>query len=366
MKRVVVFLAVVSVVAAAGLLAADSYRAKLLGQIVNVQADTSSPSSAEPTFVVFWIILLPMVGLKNPLTYRALRFEGRGEIRTGTYRVKPGTTLLSLIDAIEKGRVVTETLTIVEGSSNRWQIREQLEREQWMDGPTFDALCDDQDFLRTLKIPGPNCEGFIFPETYQFARGVSPKFLMTTFLRAWRETIDAVVSSGRGPMGLDDLQFTTLASIVEKETGAAEERPRIACVFYNRMKESPPWRLETDPTVIYAATLADPTFDGNIKRSHLRTFDHPYNTYKRRGLPPGPIASPGRAALQAVQSPSECSDFFFVSMNNGEHVFVRPMIAIRQRFKNGRSSIFETREGKDDETGFGQCASFTMSSYRGS
>ena len=76
-------------------------------------------------------------------------------------------------------------------------------------------------------------------------------------------------------MGLDDLQFTTLASIVEKETGAAEERPRIACVFYNRMKESPPWRLETDPTVIYAATLADPNFDGNIKRSHLRTFDHP-------------------------------------------------------------------------------------------
>ena len=122
-------------------------------------------------------------------------------------------------------------------------------------------------------------------------------------------------------MNLDDLQFTTLASIVEKETGAAKERPRIACVFYNRMKESPPWRLETDPTVIYAATLADPNFDGNIKRSHLRTFDHPYNTYKRRGLPPGPIASPGRAALEAVKSPSDCGDFFFVSMNNGEHVF---------------------------------------------
>ena len=103
--------------------------------------------------------------IEEPLwTYRALRFEGRGDLRTGTYRIEPGTTLFALIDAIEKGRVVTETLTIVEGS-NRWQIREQLERENWIDGATFDALCDDQDFLRNLKIPGPNCEGFIFPET---------------------------------------------------------------------------------------------------------------------------------------------------------------------------------------------------------
>ncbi len=321
MKRVVVFLTVVGVVGAAALLVADSYRAKLLDQTVNVQSDTSYTVERGANLRGVLDNFASDGWIEEPLwTYRALRFEGRGDLRTGTYRIEQGTTLLALIDAIEKGRVVTETLTIVEGS-NRWQIREQLEREKWIDGPTFDALCDDQDFLRNLKIPGPNCEGFIFPETYQFARGVSPKFLMTTFLKAWRENIDAVVSGGRGPMNLDDLQFTTLASIVEKETGAAKERPRIACVFYNRMKESPPWRLETDPTVIYAATLADPNFDGNIKRSHLRTFDHPYNTYKRRGLPPGPIASPGRAALEAVKNPSDCSDFFFVSMNNGEHVF---------------------------------------------
>ncbi len=321
MKRFVVFATVLIVLAAAAFLAADAYRLKLLEQPLEVEEGTTYHVARGATLRGVVEKFASNGWIEEPLwTYRALRLDGRGELRTGTYRIEPARTLISLIDDLEKGRVVTETLTIVEGS-NRWQIRAQLEREQWMDGATFDALCDDQEFIASLKIPGPNCEGFIFPETYQFARGIGPKFLLTTLLNAWRSAMDNVVGGGRGPMNLNDLEFTTLASIVEKETGAPKERPRIACVFYNRMKESPPWRLETDPTVIYAATLADPNFDGNIKRSHLRTFDHPYNTYKRRGLPPGPIASPGLAALEAVRSPSQCGDFFFVSMNNGEHVF---------------------------------------------
>ncbi|RYF05569.1 MAG: endolytic transglycosylase MltG, partial [Deltaproteobacteria bacterium] len=122
----------------------------------------------------------------------------------------------------------------------------------------------------------------------------------------------------------------TLASIVEKETGAPEERAHIACVFYNRLRARPAWRLETDPTVIYAAILADPHFDGNLKRTHLRDLDSPYNTYRHVGLPPGPIANPGRAALQAVSLPSTCGDFFFVSSNHGRHVFC-PDLACHNR-----------------------------------
>ena len=126
MKRVVVFLTVVGVVGAAALLGADSYRAKLLDQTVNVQADTSYTVERGANLRGVLDNFASDGWIEEPLwTYRALRFEGRGDLRTGTYRIEQGTTLLALIDAIEKGRVVTETLTIVEGS-NRWQIREQL------------------------------------------------------------------------------------------------------------------------------------------------------------------------------------------------------------------------------------------------
>ena len=333
MKRALVFLLVLVGLLAVTYLGIDTYRVQLLQQPLKVQNATEYTLKRGMTLQAVLNDLAAEGWINEPLwTYRALRFEGRGELRTGTYRLKQGVPLLAVIDDMARGRVVTEALTIIEGS-NRWQIRDQLAREKWMPAETFDALCDDNAFLVAQNIPGPNCEGFIFPETYQFARGISPKSLMATLLGAWRKAIDDVTREGRGPLGLNDLEFTTLASIVEKETGAPKERPRIACVFYNRMKATPAWRLETDPTVIYAATLADPNFDGNIKRSHLRTFDHPYNTYKRRGLPPGPIASAGRAALEAVKSPSSCEDFFFVSMNNGEHIFC-PTYACHQAAVN--------------------------------
>ena len=196
-----------------------------------------------------------------------------------------------------------------------------LAQKGWMSGEAFDSLCDSKPFLDSQTIPGPTCEGYIFPETYVFARGVSAEHLFETFFKAYRRAVEAVTASGRGPMDLNEREFITLASIVEKETGAAHERPRIACVFYNRLRAKPAWRLQTDPTVIYAATLENPDFDGNIKRSHLRKMKNPYNTYLNYGLPPGPIASPGQEALDAVRSPANCNDYFFVSKNNGEHLF---------------------------------------------
>lgn len=333
MKRALVFLFGLAGLLTVSYLGADAYKRQLLQQPLSAEGDTQFTVKRGATLQGVLNELAEQGSITEPLwSYRALRLEGRGALRTGTYELVHGTPLLSLIDDMARGKVVTEALTIIEGS-NRWQIRDQLVAQNWMSAEVFDALCDDKAFLTAQKIPGPNCEGFIFPETYQFARGISPKSLMVTLLGAWRATIDEVTRDGRGPLDLNDLQFTTLASIVEKETGAPKERPRIACVFYNRMKASPPWRLETDPTVIYAATLDDPNFDGNIKRSHLRTFDHPYNTYKRRGLPPGPIASPGRAALEAVKAPIDCEDFFFVSMNNGEHIFC-PTYACHQAAVN--------------------------------
>jgi len=200
-------------------------------------------------------------------------------------------------------------------------VRDLLAAQGWVDAPTFERLCDDAAFLGEHGIPGPTCEGYLFPETYTFAREVPATTIFATLFSMFKKELAAATAGGSGPMSLSPRELTTLASIVEKETGAADERPRIACLFYNRLRAKPPWRMETDPTVIYAATLADPSFDGNLKAYHLRQLDNPYNTYKRYGLPPGPIANPGRGAFAAVVHPSECSDFFFVSMNNGRHAF---------------------------------------------
>jgi UPF0755 protein len=241
------------------------------------------------------------------------------QVRAGEYDATPEDTAFSLLDKLASGKVKTETFTVTPGH-NRWQVRDSMSAARWMSAAEFDRLCDDAAFLKKHDIPGPSCEGYLFPETYSFARGLSPESIVAAMFDLFHKNLRVVMARGKGPLALDTRELVTLASIVEKETGAPEERSRVACVFYNRLKAKT-WTLDTDPTVIYAATLADPSFDGNIKRSHLRTFDHPYNTYKRRGLPPGPIANPGRAALDAVIAPADCPDFFFVSMNNGQHVF---------------------------------------------
>ena len=259
--------------------------------------------------------------LKEPdLVYYWARIQKRSAIRSGTYSFSGEESPDELLSVLNVGRVVTERLTIAEGL-NRWQIRDLMVREGWMSEETFEQLCEDAALLEQFGIPSKSCEGFLFPETYTMARGLAPREIFKLLYKTYRAEFDRLVGGGRGPLELDELGFVTLASIVEKETGAPHERPRIACVFYNRLKAKPAWRLQTDPTVIYAATLEDPGFDGNIKRYHLRQMDNPYNTYKRFGLPPGPIASPGLAALEAVRSPSDCKDFFFVSKNNGEHIF---------------------------------------------
>lgn len=252
--------------------------------------------------------------------YMFARLTGRTQVRSGEYQLKPGQNGRDVLEMVVNGRVQTATLTVLPGQ-NRWEIREALAAAGWIDREAFEMLCDDVAFLKAEKIPGPTCEGYLYPETYTFARGIAPRDIFKELFSHYRRAYSRATAQGRGPLNLEERDFVALASIVEKETGAPEERPRIACVFYNRLRAKPMWRLQTDPTVIYAATLEDANFDGNIRRYHLREMDNPYNTYKRIGLPPGPIASPGLDAFEAVANPATCNDFFFVSMNNGRHVF---------------------------------------------
>ena len=252
--------------------------------------------------------------------YAYARLSGRHVVRSGTYAFTATQSPAEILAALQAGRVQLESLTLPEGL-NRWQMRALLSTAGWMSAHEFDDLCDDQAFLAVHQVPGPSCEGYLFPETYKFARGVAPSAILATMFVSFQAAFAAATTASHGPLALDMRALTTLASIVEKETGRPSERPRIACVFYNRLRGQPAWRLETDPTVIYAATLRDPHFDGNLTRQHLRSLDSPYNTYRVTGLPPGPIANPGRAALAAVAHPDICGDFFFVANNQGGHIF---------------------------------------------
>jgi len=242
------------------------------------------------------------------------KIEGLGsQIKIGEYEFSATQSTREILETLSKGRVRTHAVVIPEGQRAR-EIADRLAAAGLVDRETFLAVVFDPEMPVRLGVEGSSLEGYLFPDTYRFARGLPPERIAETmvqeFLRIYR---DLGPTTGERPLSMREL--VTLASIVEKETGAAEERPLIAAVFLNRLKRG--MRLETDPTVIYG--IED--FDGNLRRVHLRDDSNPYNTYRIRGLPPGPIASPGREALQAVREPAETSYLYFVSRNDGTHIF---------------------------------------------
>ncbi|MBS1199478.1 MAG: hypothetical protein H6R27_156 [Proteobacteria bacterium] len=259
--------------------------------------------------------------LEHPGSWvRLARRQGvAGQIRAGEFEVAPGATPRSLLEQIVSGRVLLHALTIPEG----WTFREALSAIQQhpairpvLRGPGDPALRE------TLGLGERSVEGMLFPDTYRFPRGTRDvDLLRQAHARLERELAAAWEAR------LDDLPFDSpyealiLASIIEKETGAPDERPLIAGVFANRLRLG--MRLQTDPTVIYG--LGD-TFDGNLRRADLDR-DTPYNTYTRAGLPPTPIALPGREALRAAAAPADTEALYFVATGRGDgrHLFARTL-----------------------------------------
>ena len=226
--------------------------------------------------------------------------------------LRPGEVLKIL----EQGKTVQHPLTIPEGLTTL-QTAAIYAQSGWIDQQQFLTLCKDPTFIRSLGIQQEQLEGYLFPDTYLLVRGTTDsRTIITTmvrrFLSVWQE-----VSAGQN-MPMNRHQVVTLASIIEKETADPKERPLIARVFLNRLQKS--MRLQSDPTVIYG--LND--FSGNLTRNDLKKKT-PYNTYVIKGLPPGPICNPGRAAIEAVFHPEQSDALYFVSKNDGTHVFSRSL-----------------------------------------
>jgi UPF0755 protein len=249
---------------------------------------------------------------------RATQWLGRilGEatrMRAGEYDLSPSWTPAKILAHLASGATKNYPVVIPEGLRAS-EIAARLEAANLVDAKAFMAVVGDAEFAHSLHIENPTLEGYLFPDTYRFPRNLPAREiarkLVDQFQAVWK-TIEPRAREREMSMS----QVVILASIVEKETGAAEERPIIAAVFLNRLDKG--MRLETDPSVIYG--IAD--FDGNLKKRHLTDRSNPYNTYRHKGLPPGPISNPGADALRAVVEPAENEYLYFVSRNDGTHQF---------------------------------------------
>ena len=236
-----------------------------------------------------------------------------GSIKTGEYEIRPGMTPWDLLALIVSGKVIQYALTIPEG----WTFRQILEAVRV--NPHLNHTLDDTaatNIMEKLGNPGLHPEGLFFPETYMFPSGTSD----VEFLRRAYKTMEHVLDEEwqqRAPdlPYQDSYQALIMASIIEKETAVPEERYQIAGVFVRRLQHD--IKLQTDPTIIYGI---GPGFNGDITNADLN-LDTPYNTYRYPGLPPTPIATPGRASIRAALQPEPGTALYFVAMSNGRHHF---------------------------------------------
>jgi UPF0755 protein len=287
---------------------------------------TTTPAGTSETRTVVWIkpgqgfsetvAQLEKAGLvRYPEKFRWLAYLKRNErkIRAGEYMLSASMTPSTILDTLVRGKHLLHKVLIPEGATV-FEIGQILEKAGLVSAEAFSQAAFDPGLIKALGVEGDTLEGYLFPETYRFPKGVTAAQIIKKMVGHFRTVFTPEWTERTHALGFTTHKVVTLASIVEKETAKPEERGLIAAVFLNRLKRH--MRLESDPTVIYG--IKD--FDGNLTRKDLETMS-PYNTYRIKGMPPGPIANPGRASIEAVLYPSEEPYLYFVSKNDGSHHF---------------------------------------------
>jgi UPF0755 protein len=255
--------------------------------------------------------------VKHPEKFRWLAYLQQYErrIRAGEYALSSSMSPQEILTTLVRGETILHKIVVPEGAT-LGKIGQLLEKEGLVSSDDFMSAATNPDLVAALGVQGVTLEGYLFPETYYFPKGVTAGQVINKMVAQFKRVFESAWSDRAREMGFSVHEVVTLASIVEKETAKPEERPRIAAVFLNRLKRN--MRLESDPTVIYGMEH----FDGNITRRDLQTLT-PYNTYRIKGLPPGPIANPGKDAIKAVLFSPEEPFLYFVSKNDGSHHFSR-------------------------------------------
>jgi UPF0755 protein len=256
--------------------------------------------------------------VRHPFVFRAMVLErGVGnQLKAGQYRFTAAHTTAQVLESILRGDIVHRRVTFPEGRSIG-EMAQMAALQAEVSATAFRQAARDPALIRDLDPTADDLEGYLFPDTYEVPQSEPvARTLVARMVRRFREVAEPSLPLLK-ERDLSLRQAVTLASLVELETAQPEERPLVAAVFLNRLKKK--MLLQTDPTVIYALRRAG-RYDGNIHKVDL-TIDSPYNTYRVGGLPPGPIASPGRAAFEAVLHPAQTQDIYFVSRNDGTHQF---------------------------------------------
>lgn len=260
------------------------------------------------------------------------------KIKAGEYEFTTSMLPSEVLDMIVTGQVKDYTVTIPEGYNIK-EVAMVLDNINIVDKNDFLTKAADAAFAASIGIDGNSVEGYLFPDTYRFTKGMAADEIIRRMVQRFDKVYGEIVYKKPTWLKMSKKQIIALASIIEKETGTGSERPLISAVFHNRMKKG--MRLESDPTVIYGIH----NFNGNLTRRDLLTRT-PYNTYQIYGLPPGPIANPGRASLEAAVAPSNVPYIFFVSKNNGTHYFSKNL-----REHNKAVQFYQKRLARNQKTG---------------
>jgi UPF0755 protein len=276
--------------------------------------------------------------LRSPTSFSLMaRVLGvAGSVQAGEYELNTAMTPSVILHKLVSGDVVKYRVTIPEGYTVRQIAVRLAELGIITEQEEFLQAAFSSDFDAMLGIEGESVEGYLFPDTYLFSKEVAPQEVIKTMVGKFKRVYTPDFSQRAAELGMTDREVVVLASIIEKETGLPDERTLISAVFHNRLKRGIP--LASDPTVIYG--IKD--FDGNLRKRDLEKRS-PYNTYLFRGLPPGPIANPGRSSIKAALYPAPVKYLYFVSRNDGSHHFSATLRehneAVRRYQRGGRRAV---------------------------
>ena len=275
---------------------------------------------------------------KKFLLLARLRHAG-SKIKSGELRFYRDMNPLEALDNLINGIPVLYSFTVPEGF-NSYQIAQMLEEKAIIKHASdLITASKDKALLKELGVKADSMEGYLFPDTYTVEKVRNVKTLIRLMYKKYKQVFTPQMADKARELGFTEHEIVTLASIIEKETGAVDERKKVASVFYNRMKKG--MRLQSDPTTIYGMWN---TYNGNITKDDLQKYT-PYNTYKIFGLPPGPIASPGKESIMAALYPDRTNYLFFVSNNDGTHTFTEDY-GKHQRAVNKLQKDPAARKGK--------------------
>jgi UPF0755 protein len=263
--------------------------------------------------------------------------QDRHSLKAGEYKFDQPMTPIQVVEKIEKGDVQVRSITFPEGLTIR-EMAKIYEKNGFGPASAFIAAANNSDPISDLDHEARDLEGYLFPDTYNLPSNTSPGQLVKLMVNRFKDVFKISLQKPGSQLGLSPRQIVTLASLIEKETGNVEERSLVSAVFLNRLKIGMP--LQCDPSVIYALT-SNGQYQGKLSHADL-SIDSPYNTYRIRGLPSGPIAAPGKAALEAAVHPSNVDYLYFVSRNDGTHEFARNLAEHDrnvQRFQKGSQPV---------------------------